>query len=219
MLKDGSFNLDQKYFNYSTGLTMTNDEFSKLFGKKPRVPDKDKIEQFHMDIAASIQSVTEEIVIKIVSDLKKEFQIDNLCLAGGVALNCVANGKILKKNIFKNIWIQPAAGDAGGALGSILAFWYNEKNHKRIESSNDKMKGSFLGPEFSQKTIEERLIKLDANFDVLDDELLIDKTAECLSNGDAVGWFQGRMEFGPRALGGRSILADPRSSSTQKILI
>ena len=131
--EDGSFNLDQKYFNYSTGLTMTNDEFSKLFGKKPRVPDKDKIEQFHMDIAASIQSVTEEIVIKIVSDLKKEFQIDNLCLAGGVALNCVANGKILKKNIFKNIWIQPAAGDAGGALGSILAFWYNEKTTKELD--------------------------------------------------------------------------------------
>ena len=130
--EDGSFNLDQKYFNYSTGLTMTNDEFSKLFGKKPRVPDKDKIEQFHMDIAASIQSVTEEIVIKIVSDLKKEFQIDNLCLAGGVALNCVANGKILKKNIFKNIWIQPAAGDAGGALGSILAFGIMRKTTKEL---------------------------------------------------------------------------------------
>ncbi len=215
---DGSFNLDQKYFNYSTGLTMTNDKFSKLFGRKPRVPDKDKIEQFHMDIAASIQLVTEEIVIKIVSDLKKEFQINNLCLAGGVALNCVANGKILKKNIFKNIWIQPAAGDAGGALGAILAFWHNEQGNKRIISSDDKMKGSFLGPEFSQKTIGERLVQLEANFDILDDELLVDKTAECLSNGDAIGWFQGRMEFGPRALGGRSILADPRSSSMQKNL-
>ncbi len=215
---DGSFNLDQQYFNYATGLTMTNKKFSKLFGRNPRSPEKDEIEQFHMDIAASIQLVTEEIMIKLVSNLKDEYKIKNLCLAGGVALNCVANGKILKKNIFENIWIQPAAGDAGGALGSILTFWHNEKNNKRVEPLNDKMQGSFLGPEFSQKDIEKELNELEADFEILDKELIIEKTAKCLSNGDAVGWFQGRMEFGPRALGGRSILGDPRSPTMQKNL-
>jgi carbamoyltransferase len=215
---DGSFNLDQQYFNYATGLTMTNKKFSKLFGRNPRSPEKDEIEQFHMDIAASIQLVTEEIMIKLVSNLKDEYKIKNLCLAGGVALNCVANGKILKKNIFENIWIQPAAGDAGGALGSILTFWHNEKNNKRVEPLNDKMQGSFLGPEFSQKDIEKELNELEADFEILDKELIIEKTAKCLSDGDAVGWFQGRMEFGPRALGGRSILGDPRSPTMQKNL-
>jgi len=215
---DGSFNLDQQYFNYATGLTMTNKKFSKLFGRNPRSPEKDEIEQFHMDIAASIQLVTEEIMIKLVSNLKDEYKIKNLCLAGGVALNCVANGKILKKNIFENIWIQPAAGDAGGALGSILTFWHNEKNNKRVEPLTDKMQGSFLGPEFSQKDIEKELNELEADFEILDKELIIEKTAECLSDGDAVGWFQGRMEFGPRALGGRSILGDPRSPTMQKNL-
>jgi len=215
---DGTFRLDQKYFNYATGLTMTNEKFSNLFGQKPRNPKNDKITQFHMDIAASIQKVTEEIMIKLAKSIRKEYKIKNLCLAGGVALNCVANGKILQEKIFDNIWIQPAAGDAGGSLGAALAFWHIEKGNKRNVDPNDDMKGSYLGGEFTQHEIEKELKSLGANFETFKYEELIDKTAEFLSNEKAIGWFQGRMEFGPRALGGRSILGDPRSDQMQKNL-
>jgi len=216
--KDGSFHLDQKFFNYTTGLTMTSQKFHDLFGQEPRNAKKEQLTQFHMDIAASIQKVTEEVMIKLAKFLKKEFNIPNLCLAGGVALNCVANGKILKEKIFDNIWVQPAAGDAGGSLGAALALWHIEQNNPRIVNLNDDMKGSYLGPEYSQKEIEEELLKKGAKFNVLNEEELINKTASDLSLGEAIGWFQGRMEFGPRALGARSILGDPRSSKMQKNL-
>ena len=216
--EDGTFRLDQKYFNYATGLTMTNDNFHNLFGQKPRDPIYDKINQFHMDIAASIQKVTEEIMIKISRAVKEEFGVKNLCLAGGVALNCVANGKILNEKIFDNIWIQPAAGDAGGALGAALALWHVESKNKRIINVNDDMNGSYLGTEFTQKEIEQELHSLGANFEILKYEDLINITSENLLNEKAIGWFQGRMEFGPRALGNRSILGDPRSNKMQKNL-
>ena len=216
--KDGTFRLDQKYFNYATGLTMTNERFNNLFGQKPRNPQKEKITQFHMDIAASIQKVTEEIMINLAKSIREEYGIRNLCLAGGVALNCVANGKILKEKIFDNIWIQPAAGDAGGSLGAALALWHVDQGNKRLVNLNDNMKGSYLGTEFSQDEIENELKDLGANFEIFNYEELIDKTAEFLSNEKAVGWFQGRMEFGPRALGARSILGDPRSDKMQKNL-
>jgi len=216
--EDGSFRLDQTYFNYATGLTMTNRKFDDLFGQKPRNEKKDKLTQFHMDIAASIQEVTEEVMIKLSRSLKKEYGIANLCLAGGVALNCVANGKILKSKIFDNIWIQPASGDAGGSLGAALALWYDEQNNPRTINPKDDMQGSYLGPEYTQSEIEKELKTIGAKFNILSEDNLINKTAEDLSNGNAIGWFQGRMEFGPRALGGRSILGDPRSSDMQKIL-
>ncbi len=215
---DGSFRLDQSYFNYATGLTMTSDKFNELFGEKPRDSENNKITQFHMDIASSIQKITEEIMIKLVQGVRKEYGIKNLCLAGGVALNCVANGKILENKIFDNIWIQPAAGDAGGSLGAPLAFWFNELNNNRTVSKEDSMKGSYLGPKFSQNEIEERLKKVNAKYSVIKSKELIDIAVNDLTNGLAIGWFQGRMEFGPRALGARSILADPRSSSMQKNL-
>ena len=215
---DGSFRLDQKYFNYATGLTMTNDKFNKLFGQNPRDPKTEQITQFHMDIASSIQKITEVIMIKLLKDIRNEYGIKNLCLAGGVALNCVANGKILREKIFENIWIQPAAGDAGGSLGAALALWHIEQGNKRILSKNDSMKGSYLGCEFDQQQIEKELNSLGANFQTFEYEDLIDKTAEFLVNEKAIGWFQGRMEFGPRALGGRSILGDPRSNKMQKNL-
>ena len=215
---DGTFRLDQRYFNYATGRTMTNDKFNKLFGQKPRNPQNEKITQFHMDIAASIQKVTEEIMINLAKSIRKEYDIRNLCLAGGVALNCVANGKILKEKIFDKIWIQPAAGDAGGSLGAALALWYIDQGNERSVNSNDNMKGSYLGTEFNQSEIEKELNNAGANFEILKYEELIDKTAEFLSNEKAIGWFQGRMEFGPRALGGRSILGDPRSDQMQKNL-
>ena len=216
--EDGSFHLDQTYFNYATGLTMTNKKFSNLFGQDPRDSKKEKLTQFHMNIAASIQKVTEDIMIKIAKSLKEEFNISNLCLAGGVALNCVANGKILNEKIFDNIWIQPAAGDAGGSLGAALALWHIEQNNPRVVSLNDDMQGSYLGPEYTQKQIEELLDKAGAKYKTLDEKDLIEKTAQVLSEGQVIGWFQGRMEFGPRALGGRSILGDPRSSEMQKNL-
>ncbi len=215
---DGTFRLDQKYFNYATGLTMTNDSFDHLFGQKPRDPKNEKITQFHMDIAASIQKVTEEIMVKLTRSIRKEYNIKNLCLAGGVALNCVANGKILREKIFDNIWIQPAAGDAGGSLGAALALWHIENKNKRIVSSNDDMKGSYLGTEFNEEEIKKELEIIGANFETLNYEDLINKTAELLSDEKAIGWFQGRMEFGPRALGSRSILGDPRSDNMQKNL-
>tara|TARA_A100001015_G_scaffold98088_1_gene108928 strand:+ start:756 stop:2591 length:1836 start_codon:yes stop_codon:yes gene_type:complete len=215
---DGTFRLDQRYFNYATGLTMTNKKFEKLFGKKPRNPKKDKLTQFHMDIAASIQFVTEEIMVKLSKSIQHEYQIKNLCLAGGVALNCVANGKILKEKIFKNIWIQPAAGDAGGSLGAALAMWHIENKNPRVSNIDDSMKGSYLGNEFTQEEIEKELTSLGAIFETYNYDEIIDKTSDFLINEKAVGWFQGRMEFGPRALGCRSILGDPRSDNMQKNL-
>ncbi len=215
---DGTFRLNQKYFNYATDLTMTNDYFHKLFGQKPRNPINEKITQFHMDIASSIQKVTEEIMIKLAKSIRKEYGIKNLCLAGGVALNCVANGKILKEKIFENIWIQPASGDAGGSLGAALALWHIEQGNLRTINSKDDMLGSYLGPEYSQEQIENELSSIGAIFERVGYDNLINQTSDYLSNGKAVGWFQGRMEFGPRALGGRSILGDPRSNKTQKNL-
>ena len=216
--KDGTFRLDQKYFNYATGLTMTNNRFNNLFGQKVRDPINEKITQFHMDIAASIQKVTEEIMIKLAKSIREEYGIKNLCLAGGVALNCVANGKILKEKIFENIWIQPAAGDAGGSLGAALALWYNENGNNRKVNLNDDMNGSFLGCEFDQNQIEDELKSVGAVFEKENYDELINKTSDYLLNKKAIGWFQGRMEFGPRALGGRSILGDPRSDKMQKNL-
>ena len=172
---DGSFHLDQSYFNYATGLTMTNKKFDKLFGHKVRDSKNEKLTQFHMDIAASIQKVTEDIMIKITKSLKDEFNISNLCLAGGVALNCVANGKILKEKIFDKIWVQPASGDAGGSLGAALAFWHVEQNNPRNVNSNDDMQGSYLGPEYLQKEIEEQLNKVGAKYEIFTDKELIDK--------------------------------------------
>ena len=215
---DGTFMLDQKYFNYCTGLTMTNKKFDKLFGQKPRIPDKDQITQFHMDIAASIQNVTEIIMLKLTKSLKSEYGINNLCLAGGVALNCVANGKILKEKIFDNIWVQPAAGDAGGSLGAALAYWHIDLNKERKDIKKDNMQGSYLGNKYSDKEIKIELDKIGANYNEYDQQTIIDKTASSLSEGKAIGWFQGRMEFGPRALGNRSILGDPRSENMQKNL-
>tara|TARA_B100001057_G_scaffold315230_1_gene315336 strand:+ start:4935 stop:6770 length:1836 start_codon:yes stop_codon:yes gene_type:complete len=216
--EDGTFRLNQKYFNYATGLTMTNDYFHELFGQKPRNPKNERLTQFHMDIASSIQKVTEEIMIKLAKSVRKEYGIKNLCLAGGVALNCVANGKILKEKIFDNIWVQPAAGDAGGSIGAALALWHIEQNNPRIINLKDNMQGSYLGPEYTQKNIENQLLEIGAKFETLDEDDLLKKTAEDLSNGEAIGWFQGRMEFGPRALGNRSIIADPRSPIMQKKL-
>jgi|TARA_B110000211_G_scaffold138696_1_gene158572 carbamoyltransferase len=215
--EDGSFKLDMKYFNYATGLTMTNNKFSKLFGHPVRDPKKDLLNDFHMDIASSIQAVTEEIILRLTKNLAKEYKIKNLCLAGGVALNCVANGKILKEKVFENIWIQPAAGDAGGSLGAALAYWHHELKMPRQEFK-DKMQGSYLGPKFENNSIEEKLKFLEANYKKHNTEEIISLAAKELSNEKTVGWFQGRMEFGPRALGGRSILADPRSEKMQKEL-
>jgi carbamoyltransferase len=215
---DGTFRLDQKYFNYATGLTMTNQKFNNLFGQKPRDSKNEKITQFHMDIAASIQKVTEEVMINLAKSIRYEYGIKNLCLAGGVALNCVANGKILREKIFDNIWIQPAAGDAGGSLGAALALWHIDHGNKRSVNLNDDMNGSYLGCEFNQEEIENELKKVGAIFETLNYEELINTTAKFLSNEKAIGWFQGRMEFGPRALGGRSILGDPRSDKMQKNL-
>jgi|TARA_B110000261_G_C13076081_1_gene354074 carbamoyltransferase len=215
---DGSFRLDQSYFNYATGLTMTNKKFSDLFGEPVRNPDTDQLNQFHMDIAASIQEVTEEVVLKITRSLAREYKIPNLCMAGGVALNCVANGKILRDKGFKSVWIQPAAGDAGGSLGAALSVWYSMLDKPRKVDLTDSMKGSYLGPSFNQKDIEEELINCGAIFVTVSEEEMLEQASQALSEGKAIGWFQGRMEFGPRALGGRSILGDPRSDTMQKTL-
>jgi len=215
--EDGSFKLNMKYFSYATGLTMTNKNFSNLFGYPIRNPKKDLLDDFHMNIAASIQAVTEEIVIRLTKNIANEFKIKNLCLAGGVALNCVTNGKILREKIFDNIWIQPAAGDAGGSLGAALAYWHHELKKPR-EIFQDRMKGSYLGPQFSEKHIEEQLNQLKAKYNKKTSDEITSIVANELSNSKTVGWFQGRMEFGPRALGARSILADPRSEKMQKEL-
>ena len=215
---DGSFRLDMSYFNFATGLTMTNKKFEGLFGQPVRKKEDDLLTQFHMNIASSIQVVTEEIVLRLTRNIAHEYNIKNLCMAGGVALNCVANGKILKDNVFENIWIQPAAGDAGGSLGAALAYWHQELDKKRLVRSTDSMRGSFLGPRFENSAIEKELTSLNANFKKYSEVDLIDILADELSKDKTVGWFQGRMEFGPRALGGRSILADPRSNKVQKEL-
>ena len=216
--EDGTFRLNMNYFNYATGLTMTNEKFSKLFGQPVREPEKDLLTQFHMDIAASIQNIVEEVILRLSRSLSLEYKIQNICLAGGVALNCVANGKLLKSNLFKNLWIQPAAGDAGGALGAALAFWHKELKNSRKISTTDDMRGSYLGPQFKQEEIETTLKKLGANFKNFSRDEMINQTAKALSEEKAIGWFQGRMEFGPRALGARSIIADARSKTMQKKL-
>jgi len=215
---DGSFRIKQEYFDYSTGLKMVNSKFVKLFGEPVRVPDKDLLTQFHMDIAASIQAVTEEILILITRNLAKEYKVKNICLAGGVALNCVANGKILKDQMFENIWIQPAAGDAGGALGAALSLWFDEFNNQRIINKADSMKGSYLGPVFNEDIIKSELVNCGAVFELLSEDEMINTTSEALAEDKAIGWFQGRMEFGPRSLGARSIIASPISEKTQKNL-
>ena len=215
---DGSFRLNMDYFNYATGLTMTNKKFEELFKNPVRVAEKNFLTQFHMDVAASAQAAIEEAVLTLTRSLAKEHKSKNLCLAGGVALNCVANGKILKENIFEKIWIQPAAGDAGGALGAALSVWHKELNNKRIYPSEDRMKGAYLGPHYSDNNVELELKKLGAKFEKYSEQQIIDITAKELSNSKTIGWFQGKMEFGPRALGARSIIADPRSEKMQKTL-
>ena len=216
--EDGSFALDLNFFNYCTGLTMTNEKFNILFGGVPRNPETE-ISQRDMDIAASIQKVTEEVLIKLVKGVAKTSGQKNLCLAGGVALNCVANGKLLSEEIFEDIWVQPASGDAGGALGAALGAYHIMLNKKRKPSDKiDNMKGSFLGPEYSELKINETLEGCGAVFSNHSQDQIIELTAKDLADGKAVGWFSGRMEFGPRALGNRSILADPRSESMQKLL-
>jgi carbamoyltransferase len=215
--EDGSFRLRLEFFDYCTGLRMTAQPFHDLFGAPPRTPDQ-MLTQEHMDLAASIQAVTEEVVLRLTRSLAKETGIPNLCLAGGVALNCVANGKVLRDGAFKNIWIQPAAGDAGGALGAALAAYYGFLKQPRTAVPGDAMRGAYLGPEFSQEEINTQLTAAGAKFEVLSDEDLVKVTAQHLAEGKALGWFQGRMEFGPRALGGRSILGDARSPAMQSVL-
>lgn len=213
---DGSFRLDLSYFDFCTGLTMTNGKFDDLFGAPPRKPDQ-LLTSFHMDLAASIQAVTEEIVLRLTRSLRRETGIRNLCLAGGVALNCVANGKVLRDRHFEQIYIQPAAGDAGGALGAALVGYYMQYGQKR-RAHGDAMRGAYLGPSFGQSEIEARLKRCGAYFDTLDEPALVAVCADDLAQGRALAWFQGRMEFGPRALGNRSILGDPRSPTMQKTL-
>ena len=215
---DGSYWLDQDYFNYATGLTMTNERFAALFGQPRREPEKDQLTPFHMDVAASLQAALEEIVLTMTRALAAEFGIPNLCLAGGVALNCVANGKILRDGHFKDIWVQPASGDAGGALGAALAAWHQELGKPRSPKPGDGMQGSYLGPEHSQASIEAELTAAGAVFETVPDDELVVGTAKALADGKAIGWFQGRMEFGPRALGARSILGDPRLPTMQRTL-
>lgn len=214
---DGSFHLDMQYFDYCTGLKMTNARFDALFGGPPRASES-TLTQREMDLAASVQAVTEEVAIKLAQSIRQETGLRNLCLAGGVALNCVANGKLQKQGIFDQIWIQPAAGDAGGAIGAAYSVYHLKLNAPRMVGASDAMKGSYLGPSYSQAEIEEGLLEVGAQFTSVTDEALIEETAQALADGKAVGWHQGRMEFGPRALGGRSILADPRSPSVQKQL-
>jgi carbamoyltransferase len=216
--KDGSYQLDMSYFDFATGLTMTNKKFNILFGGPPRASESD-LTQREMDLAASIQKVTEDIIVKIAKSIAKDTGEKNLCLAGGVALNCVANGILLREKIFENIWVQPAAGDAGGALGAALSAWYLYYGKERkVSTARDSMKGTYLGPSFTDEEIEAELIACGAKFHKLSEEELIENVASVLENEKAVGWMQGKMEFGPRALGGRSIIADPRSPLMQKQL-
>ena len=214
---DGTFRLDISYFKYHRGFRMTSRKFHKLFGAKPRKSES-QILQFHMDLAASIQVVTEEIVIKLAKSLKKETGLKNLCLSGGVALNCVANGKLIKEKIFENIWIQPASGDAGSSIGAALVSWYQFLKNKRIINNEDSMKGSYLGCSFKNEEIIDYLRGIKAKFEIVDDEELFEKVADFLEEGKVIGWFSGAMEFGPRALGNRSILGDPRNKKMQSLM-
>ncbi len=215
---DGSFRMDQSYFNYCTGLTMTNRRFDVLFGGPPRKPE-DQLEQNHMDLAASVQAVTEEVMLRMTRAIAQETGQKNLCLAGGVALNCVGNGKVLRDGAFENIWVQPAAGDAGGALGAAFTAYYHHLGHqRRTNGKTDAMRGAYLGPEYTQDDTETRLRNAGAVYSVLSDKDVVEQTAHALADEKAVAWMQGRMEFGPRALGGRSFLGDPRSPSMQKTL-
>ncbi len=215
---DGSFRLDLGYFDYCTGLTMTNARFDALFGGPPRKPDE-LLTQHHMDLAASIQAVTNEVMLRLTRSIAAETGLRNLCLAGGVALNCVANGLVQRDGKFENIWIQPAAGDAGGAIGAALAtFHHHHKQPRTPPRGRDGMRGSYLGPSYAQDEIERQLTRAGGIYEVVEDATLLDATARALSEGQAVGWFQGQMEFGPRALGARSILGDPRSPTMQRIL-
>jgi carbamoyltransferase len=216
--EDGSFRLDQSYFNYCTGLTMISKKFTDLFGQPTRHHESGELTRFHMDIAASIQSVTDEIVLKITRHMAQEYAISNLCLAGGVALNCVTNGKVLRDSAFKNIWIQPAAGDAGGSIGAALAVWHTELKQERKINQHDSMRGAYLGPEYLQTDINTRLTSLGAVYKTVSQSDLLNLTAQAIAYGMVTGWFQGRLEFGPRALGSRSILGDPRSETMQKTL-
>jgi carbamoyltransferase len=216
--EDGTFRLDQSYFDYCTGLRMTNEKFAALFGEKVRKPDE-LLTQVHMDLAASVQAVTEEIVLRLARSVKKETGARNICLAGGVALNCVANGKLLRENLFDGIWVQPAAGDAGGAVGAAFAAYHGYLGQARkLNGHLDGMAGSYLGPEFSDDEIAKRLTAAGAKFTQLTREQTIEQTAQALADEKAVGWMQGRMEFGPRSLGARSILGDARSPTMQKTL-
>ena len=215
--EDGTFRLDMSYFNYCTGLTMTNSKFDKLFGGPPRQAEGE-LTQKDMDIAASIQVVTERVVLQLARTLQQETGEKNLCLAGGVALNCVANGRLLREGPFDNIWIQPAAGDAGGALGAASIAWYQKFGHERKVDGADKMRGSYLGPGFDAEQIKSQLDEYGAVYERLSDSDLFEKAAEILEDENVIGWFQGRMEFGPRALGGRSIIGDPRSSKMQSVM-
>ncbi len=215
--EDGTFRLDISYFKYHRGFQMTGRKFHKLFGREPRKGETE-LTEFHMDLAASIQVVTEEIVLKLAKSLRRETGIKNICLAGGVALNCVANGKLLRKKIFDNIWIQPASGDAGSALGAALVCWYQHRKQERIPNPNDSMKGTFLGPEFSNKEIIEYLNQIKAPYHIHNDSDLFELLAEELDKGHVIGWFNGPMEFGPRSLGGRSIIGDPRNQKMQSVM-
>jgi len=216
--QDGTYRLDMSYFNYATGLTMTGSKLDKLFGGPPRKPESD-LTQKEMDIARSIQEVTEEVVLRLSRTVHKELGVDYLCLAGGVALNCVANGRILREGPFKDIWIQPAAGDAGGALGAALTVWYNYlEKPRQVNNKDDSMRGSYLGRRYTNDEIIAYLDSIDAPYSKLEDEVLMPKLAEVLDSEKVVGWFSGRMEFGPRALGGRSIIGDPRSPKMQSIM-
>ena len=215
--EDGTFRMDMRYFNYANGLTMTNQRFAKLFGGPPRRPES-PVTQREMDLATSIQAVTEEVVLRLGRTVHRETGIDQLCLAGGVALNCVANGRLLREGPFKDIWVQPAAGDAGGALGAALSVWHEYLDRPRTCTGQDQMRGSYLGPAFSNEQIEAYLHGAGIPYHRLDDEALMPRLAELLDAGHVVGWFQGRMEFGPRALGGRSLLGDPRSPRMQSVM-
>lgn len=220
--EDGTFRLDMQYFNYCTGLTMTNSRFDEIFGGPPRKPESE-ITQREMDIAASIQVVTEEVVLRLANTLHEETGEKNLCLAGGVALNCVANGRLLREGPYENIWIQPAAGDAGGAVGAAAVAWHGYDNQPRKLNGNsspaaDRMHGSYLGPEYAPEQIKAELDAMGAKYAVLDDDTVFSRTAQLLAEENVIGWFQGRMEFGPRALGGRSIIGDPRSAKMQSVM-
>ena len=216
--EDGSFRLNMKYFNYTKGLTMTNSNFNLLFNVNNRNSNNENLNQFHMDIAASLQNVLELIILRISKNIAEKYNIQNLCLAGGVALNCVANGKILKEKLYKNIWVQPASGDAGGSIGAAYALWFEKYSSIRKITEFDTMQGSYLGPSFDEDQIKNSLDDIGAKYKILDNQQLLTSTARELADGKAIGWFQGNMEFGPRSLGNRSILADPRNVNMQKNL-